>query len=160
MWHWGKDSEEGSEHYLNGVQYPMEVQLFHWNTKYANYTNASLYSDGLAAVSFFYEVTAADNPAISGQLKVVKEVIDSVNGVIDLVTGSQAESRVFQWPNLEKEIPTSSLSQLLPAGGLDASDEYFYYNGSLTLPNTTTSNQGRTFDDYTLREGVKKCIHF
>ena len=144
IWHWGKDSQEGSEHYLNGVQYPMEVQLFHWNTRYADYKTASGKSDGLAAVSFFYEVTAADNPAISGQIKIVEEVVDSVNGV-------QAEHQFFEWPNLEKEFPISLLSQLLPAGGLDASDEYFYYNGSLTLPNTTTLNSGRTFDE--------DCIH-
>ena len=49
-----------------------------------------------------------------------------------------------EWPNWEREFPTRSLSQLFPAGGLDASDDYFYYNGSLTLPNTTTLTTSNT----------------
>ena len=126
MWHWGRNSKEGSEHYLNGVQYPMEVQLFHWNTKYANYKTASSYADGLAAVSFFHEVSSEDNPAISKQIRVLEELIQSL-----------PKRHFVGWPNWEREFPTSSLSQLLPAEGLDASDDYFYYNGSLTLPNTT-----------------------
>ena len=104
----------------------MEVQLFHWNAKYANYTNASLYSDGIAAVSFFHGVSSADNPVISGQIRVLEELI-----------GGLPERHFVEWPNWEREFPTSSLSQLLPVGGLDASDNYFFYNGSLTLPNTT-----------------------
>ena len=126
MWHWGRNSQEGSEHYLNGVQYPMEVQLFHWNAKYADYKTASSYSDGLVAVSFFHEVSSADNPVISRQIRVLEELIQSLS-----------KRHFVNWPNWEREFPTSSLSQLLPVGGLDASDNYFFYNGSLTLPNTT-----------------------
>ena len=110
----------------------MEVQLFHWNAKYADYKTASSYQDGLVAVSFFHEVSSADNPVISKQIRVLEELIQSL-----------AKRHFVNWPNWEREFPTSSLSQLLPEEGLDASDDYFYYNGSLTLPNTTiltTSN--------------------
>ena len=110
----------------------MEVQLFHWNAKYADYKAASSYEDGLVAVSFFHEVSSADNPVISKQIRVLEELIQSL-----------AKRHFVNWPNWEREFPTSSLSQLLPAEGLDTSDDYFYYNGSLTLPNTTiltTSN--------------------
>ena len=107
----------------------MEVQLFHWNTKYTDYTTAATNSDGLAAVSFFYEVSSEDNPVISEQIRELEEEI-----------GSQATRNFFpQWPNWEKPFKTSSLSQLLPNGGLDVSDNYFYYSGSLTLPNTTST---------------------
>ena len=113
---------------MNGVQQPMEVQLFHWNTKYTDYTAAAKNSDGLAAVSFFYEVStsSADNPEISEQISVLEELI-----------GGQAERQFLKWPNLEKPLKTNFLSQLLPTGGLDVSDDYFYYSGSLTLPTTT-----------------------
>ena len=144
MWHWGKNSFEGSEHHLNGVQQPMEVQLFHWNTKYSDYPNAATYSDGLAAVSFFYEVSSADNPAISEQISFVKQL----NVVLD--EWIQAQRHFIEWPNFETSFPTSSLNHLLPTtggllstnGGLDVSDNYFYYSGSLTLPNTTTTITG------------------
>ena len=106
----------------------MEVQLFHWNAKYADYKAASSYPDGLVAVSFFHEVSSADNPVISKQIRVLEELIQSLS-----------KRHFVNWPNWEREFPTSSLSQLFPAEGLDASDNYFYYNGSLTLPNTTTS---------------------
>ena len=71
VWHWGENSLEGSEHYLNGVQQPMEIQLFHWNTKYSDYTTASQNPNGLSAVSFFYQVSSTDNPVIAGQLEVL-----------------------------------------------------------------------------------------
>ena len=115
----------------------MEVQLFHWNTKYSDYNTAANNSDGLAAVSFFYEVSSADNPAIVGQISVLEQLIE----VLEQQVGSrgQPQRHFVEWPNLEKPFPTSSLSQLLPSGGLDVSDNYFYYSGSLTLPNTTTT---------------------
>ena len=56
----------------------MEVQLFHWNTKYSDYTAAATNSDGLAAVSFFYEVSSEDNPEISGQLKVLEKLTNGL----------------------------------------------------------------------------------
>ena len=95
----------------------MEVQLIHWNTKYSDYTTAANNSDGLAAVSFFYEVSSEDNPEISGQINVLEELM-----------GDQAQRNFVKWPNLEKPLETSSLSQLLPTGGLDVSDDYFYYS--------------------------------
>ena len=121
----------------------MEVQLFHWNTKYSDYTTAATNSDGLAAVSFFYEVSSEDNPVISEQIRELEEEI-----------GSQATRNFFpQWPNWEKPFKTSSLSQLLPTGGLDVSDNYFYYSGSLTLPNTTSTFTPPT-DRQTNRQSV------
>ena len=134
VWHWGENSLEGSEHYLDGVQQPMEVQLFHWNTKYTDYTAAAKNSDGLAAVSFFYEVSSADNPAISGQLKVLGQLIEA----LEQDDGGSAQQN-FTQNAVYDTFPTSSLSQLLPTGGLDVSDNYFYYSGSLTLPNTTST---------------------
>ena len=142
MWHWGENSLEGSEHYLDGVQQPMEVQLFHWNTKYTDYTAAAKNSDGLAAVSFFYEVSSADNPAISGQLKVLGQLIEA----LEQDDGGSAQQN-FTQNAVYDTFPTSSLSQLLPTGGLDVSDNYFYYNGSLTLPNTTILTTTNMFVD-------------
>ena len=135
----------------------MEVQLFHWNTKYMDYTTAAMNSDGLAAVSFFYEVSSADNPAISGQLKVLGQLIEA----LEQDDGGSAQQN-FTQNAFYDTFPTSSLSQLLPTGGLDVSDNYFYYSGSLTLPNTTSTftplpATGRAFtstDQQTNRQSV------
>ena len=155
VWHWGENSLQGSEHHLDGVQQPMEVQLFHWNTKYSDYNTAAQETDGLAAVSFFYEVSSADNPEISGQISVLEQLIE----VSEQKFGNLAQRHFAEWLNLEKPFPTSSLSQLLPSGSLDVSDNYFYYSGSLTLPNTTTTTTITTTTTLTASRAKQTNAH-
>ena len=144
MWHWGENSLEGSEHYLNGVQQPMEIQLFHWNTKYSDYITASQNADGLSAVSFFYELSATNNSAIAKQLDVLSDLINS-SPLYQLVgTGLEAASAFY--PEFEQPFPVTSLSQLLPDGGVAVSDNYFHYKGSQTLPRTPYSPTFSTKD--------------
>ena len=138
MWHWGENSSEGSEHYLNGVQQPMEVQLFHWNTKYSDYVTASQNSDGLAAVSFFYEVATTDNPVLAKQIEVLGYLAEST----PLYHGQDldhAKYPFFFHPEFEEPFSIRDLSQLLPSGGIDVSDNYFHYTGSQTLPRAPVS---------------------
>ena len=125
MWHWSNDSKEGSEHYLNGVQYPMEMQLYHWNTKYSNCDNAATQPDGLVAVSFFYEISEEPNPRIQDFIEATKLLEDETRHM-----------------GMEFEVPYpagSTLDLLLPEGGIGTSDNYFHYDGSLTLPNTNST---------------------
>ena len=125
MWHWSDDSKEGSEHYLNGVQYPMEMQLYHWNTKYSNYDNAATQPDGLVAASFFYEISEEPNPRIQDFIEATKLLEDETRHM-----------------GIEFEVPYpagSTLDLLLPEGGIGTSDNYFHYDGSLTLPNTNST---------------------
>ena len=64
-WHWGANSSRGSEHTLNGKEYPLEVHLVHVNTKY--YVNGApsadnfAMPDGLAVLGIFYEISTEDN---------------------------------------------------------------------------------------------------
>ena len=137
VWHWGENSLEGSEHHLNGVQQPMEVQLFHWNTKYSDYTTASQNPDGLSAVSFFYEVSSTDNPVIAGQLETL--------GNLNLTNGAalyRNHNNQIYFPEFEQPFPTTSLSHLLPDGGLEESDNYFHYKGSQTQPRVSMTSPG------------------
>lgn len=125
VWHWGNNSKEGSEHYLNGVQYPMEVQLFHWDTKYFDYDIASTKSDGLAAVSLMYEISEEPNLQLQDLIEATKRLEDEASHM-----------------GIEFEVPLSkgaSLDKLLPEGGLANSDNYFYYEGSLTLPRNSNT---------------------
>ena len=120
IWHWGENSDEGSEHTLYDAQYPMELQLFHYNTKYLNYETASLHSDGLAAVSFFYENSARNNTAIDSLLEPI---------------GTLEEEVLNMGVEFEVPLTVDTLGALLPQDGLQLWDNYYYYSGSQTLPN-------------------------
>jgi carbonic anhydrase len=39
--HWGEDNEEGSEHTINGMHFPLEVHLVHYNSKYKSFDEAA-----------------------------------------------------------------------------------------------------------------------
>ena len=38
--HWGRTRSEGSEHYIEGKQYAAEMHFVHYNTRYANLSEA------------------------------------------------------------------------------------------------------------------------
>ena len=56
-WHWGKDSERGSEHIVDGKPYAMAMHLVHKNSKYPNLTSALQHADGLAVLEVHYVVS-------------------------------------------------------------------------------------------------------
>jgi carbonic anhydrase len=101
------------------VQYPAEIQLFHWNTKYS-YNEAISAPDGLVAISFLYEVAETDNPALDTWLSGAQRLESSC---------SRSQSNTCREP-----LAGLNMSELLPPGGIQLSDNYFYYNGSITLP--------------------------
>ena len=104
----------------------MELQLFTYNSKYLDYENASLHADGLAAVSFFYETSAINNTAIDSLLTPINNLEEEVSNM-----------------GMEFEVPMSdsvdTLAALLPQGGLQLWDNYYYYSGSKTLPQNETA---------------------
>lgn len=83
--HWGGDSTKGSEHTLNGNEYPMELHIVTYNTKYADLDTALPNSDGLAVLGFFFQVSTSENanfaPIVSGLSNVVqKDQTHSITG--------------------------------------------------------------------------------
>ena len=107
----------------------MELQLFHYNTKYLDYETASLNSDGLAAVSLFYQISATNNTALSALFSATSTLTGEVRNM-----------------GVEFEVPVRgvevNLDALLPPGGVQLWDNYYYYSGSQTLPRNQTA-----FDD-------------
>lgn len=56
--HWGKTSEEGSEHTVDGKAYAAELHFVHWNCdKYSSFIEAASYPDGLAVLGVFLKVS-------------------------------------------------------------------------------------------------------
>ena len=55
-WHWGINNSIGSEHVVDGVRYPLEIHMVHYNEKYTNKDEAFLHPDGVAVNTFLYAV--------------------------------------------------------------------------------------------------------
>ncbi|XP_072743312.1 carbonic anhydrase 1 [Anoplolepis gracilipes] len=64
LFHWGPSNEEGSEHTLDYVRYPMELQIVHRKRGIKSTLDAIALGakDGIAIVSFFLQINYADNP--------------------------------------------------------------------------------------------------
>uniref|UniRef100_A0A8C0HC81 Carbonic anhydrase n=1 Tax=Chelonoidis abingdonii TaxID=106734 RepID=A0A8C0HC81_CHEAB len=54
--HWGNLEGNGSEHTIDGHQFPMELHLVHMNTKYKTVNEAKGHPNGLAVLGFLYKV--------------------------------------------------------------------------------------------------------
>jgi carbonic anhydrase len=121
-WHWGSTNTKGSEHTMDGKEFPMELHLVHWNTKYADISEAVGHSDGLAVLGFFYEISDTDNPSLSGITQVA-------NTARRLQVKARRDRRAT---SSGVSVPADvELNQLIPK---DKLEEYFYYPGSLTTP--------------------------
>uniref|UniRef100_A0A665VLF5 Carbonic anhydrase n=3 Tax=Echeneis naucrates TaxID=173247 RepID=A0A665VLF5_ECHNA len=105
--HWGASDERGSEHTVDGIKFPCELHLVHWNTKYLSFGEAASQPDGLAVVGVFLKIGSA-NP----RLQRVLDALDAIK-----TKGKQADFANFD------------PSTLVP-GCLD----YWTYDGSLTTP--------------------------
>ncbi|GAB6025955.1 Carbonic AnHydrase [Chamberlinius hualienensis] len=107
--HWGNISTYGSEHTLNYLQLPMEMQLIHRNIKYNSLAEARNKSDGLAIISILLKLNRDDN--------------DNLRGVV-------YNLRDVRWNGQYRCIKPFPILNLLPP----SFGYYYSYNGSLTAP--------------------------
>ncbi|CAL8370551.1 unnamed protein product [Boreogadus saida] len=105
--HWGASDDRGCEHTVNGVMFPCELHLVHWNTKYPSFGEAASQPDGLAVVGVFLKIGSA-NPRL-------QKVLDALNAI-----KSKGKQNIFE--NFDPKT-------LLPV-----SLDYWTYDGSLTTP--------------------------
>lgn len=108
--HWGRTSDVGAEHLVNGKAYAAELHVVHWNTELCScVTEAVKSATGVAVLGVFFQV-GAENAA----LKKLVDLMPSVKYAgdkTDIVDGFDPAS-------------------LLPADRT----EYWTYSGSLTTP--------------------------
>ncbi|XP_069687668.1 carbonic anhydrase 2-like [Periplaneta americana] len=108
--HWGSDDSIGSEHTVSNVSFPMEMHLVHYKKAYGSQEEATKYEDGLAVVSFLFQISDRANPAL--------------NAIIpfnDAVVGAELEV------TLSRPFPLEMLDISFPS-------DYVTYLGSLTTP--------------------------
>ncbi|XP_031721430.1 receptor-type tyrosine-protein phosphatase zeta-like isoform X2 [Anarrhichthys ocellatus] len=110
--HWGRcnATSDGSEHSLNGMKYPLEMQIFCYDPDDFQSLDAAVREGGrIAALAVLFEISLEDNQNFS-------PVIEAVNTV----------SRFDKSGSME----AFTLRSLLP----NITDKYYIYNGSLTAP--------------------------
>uniref|UniRef100_A0A8C5WN27 Carbonic anhydrase n=1 Tax=Laticauda laticaudata TaxID=8630 RepID=A0A8C5WN27_LATLA len=116
--HWGDLKRNGSEHYIDGIQYPMELHIVHMNIKYKTVNEAKQHPNGLAVLSFLFKVRSSEY-----------DYTDNTN-YNTVVASLRNISRAGEYVDMAS---TFSLSNLLPS--LASLSKYYRYKGSLTTPN-------------------------
>ncbi|XP_034539964.1 carbonic anhydrase 4a [Notolabrus celidotus] len=112
--HWGNNGGPGSEHTIDGEQYPMELHIVHMKHHYTDLTTALSDPEGVAVLGFFYERSNSANRKYDPIINALKS-IQNKDGNTSL-------------------LPVS-LAQLIPTEQNLTS--YYRYKGSLTTPGCT-----------------------
>ncbi|KAM6926632.1 receptor-type tyrosine-protein phosphatase zeta [Lycodopsis pacificus] len=110
--HWGRcnASSEGSEHSLDGVKYPLEMQIYCYEARRFGSLDESMKAGGrVTALAVLFETSVDDNANYAA-------IMDAVNSV----------SRYGKSGPVLPFAPRG----LLP----DSTEKFFVYNGSLTTP--------------------------
>ncbi|XP_053723308.1 receptor-type tyrosine-protein phosphatase gamma-like isoform X8 [Synchiropus splendidus] len=109
--HWGpSNGSEGSEHSINGRRFPVEMQIYMYNSDDFDSLSAALREKRIiAAMAVFFQAGGKDNPAVD-------PVIHGLRGVV------HHEKETFLEPFVLKDLLPSSLGS------------YYRYTGSLTTP--------------------------
>ncbi|XP_016104331.1 carbonic anhydrase 9-like [Sinocyclocheilus grahami] len=59
--HWGTNGGPGSEHTVDGEQYPMELHIVHMKQRFNRLEDALRDPSGIAVLGFFYEESSSSN---------------------------------------------------------------------------------------------------
>ncbi|XP_019903389.2 carbonic anhydrase 4 isoform X1 [Esox lucius] len=114
--HWGNKGGPGSEHTIDGEQYPMELHIVHIKQQYSNLEDALKDPSGVAVLGFFYEESPRDNRKYDPIVKALQSIVK---------------------PGTNTSLGAVSLEQLIPSQ--QNLTKFYRYRGSLTTPGCTES---------------------
>ncbi|XP_053503810.1 carbonic anhydrase 4b [Ictalurus furcatus] len=114
--HWGKNGGPGSEHTIDGEQYPMEMHIVHIKKDYSSVEEAVKDPSGLAVFGFLYEESDRE----------VNEYDSIINALPHI-----------RFPGNKTVLASVSLKMLIPPH--NTLMRYFRYSGSLTTPDCAES---------------------
>ncbi|XP_031630806.1 carbonic anhydrase 7-like [Contarinia nasturtii] len=108
--HWGENDTMGSEDFIDGHSFPMELHMVFYKKQYRNVRSAMENSDGLTVLAFFFHLDDEDN----------KNYIE----ITELL------------PNVSEPETSTTFTRLKSLKDLILNDlnEYYTYHGSLTTP--------------------------
>ncbi|XP_068585641.1 carbonic anhydrase 4a isoform X1 [Cebidichthys violaceus] len=112
--HWGNNGGPGSEHTIDGEQYPMELHIVHMKHHYTDLTTALSDPQGVAVLGFFYERSNSAN-------RKYEPIINALQSI--------------KAANRNTSLHSISLAQLIPPE--QNLTTYYRYKGSLTTPGCT-----------------------
>ncbi|XP_078523973.1 carbonic anhydrase 15-like [Lissotriton helveticus] len=110
--HWGGPNQDGSEHRIDGKQFPMELHIVHLNSKYKSIAAAKADPNGLAVLGLLFKVVETDNT--------------NYNTIVEAMKSVSLEGQFVELAS------TFRLDSLLPRA--DTLSRYYRYRGSLTTP--------------------------
>uniref|UniRef100_A0A8C4IED6 Carbonic anhydrase n=1 Tax=Dicentrarchus labrax TaxID=13489 RepID=A0A8C4IED6_DICLA len=133
--HWGKDGGPGSEHMIDGEQFPMEMHIVHIKDEYNSLSQAVRDRTGVAVLGFFFQVSESANKKFDPLINALKYI-------------TQPSTTTLRGVSLEMFIP--------PQKNLA---KYFRYDGSLTTPNCAEAVVWSLFEN-TIPLGRKQLAAF
>jgi len=114
IFHWGHDSTQGSEHSIDGWQYPGEMQFIGWDTRYKSYEQASKVPGGIAIAVFLLQLSKEDNSNFNWFL-----------GNLYKINGTDRPA----------EMGVRNMNWVYPVDSAPTHDcEYYLYEGSSSYP--------------------------
>ncbi|XP_078100839.1 carbonic anhydrase 4b [Sander vitreus] len=109
--HWGKDGGPGSEHTIDGEQFPMEMHIVHIKEEHNNLSQAAKDQTGVAVLGFVFEESKSANKKFDPLINALKNITQPADRTT--LTGVSLEMLIPPQKNMTK---------------------YFRYDGSLTTP--------------------------
>ncbi|ESO02349.1 hypothetical protein HELRODRAFT_65386, partial [Helobdella robusta] len=107
---WGSDDSRGSEHTFKSRQYPLELHLIHYNTKYKSLNEAMAHADGLAVLAVLCQVFSSTIGEILRLVGSVKESGRSVQVKIKpFLLLPQEKGSFFRYPGSLTTPPCSEI---------------------------------------------------
>jgi len=115
--HWGKWDKRGSEHTLDGKEFPLELHVVHTQDGNTDPLNTD---SGLSVTGFFFEIDKFDNPALNPIVEGLKQITAADASIPFINSGFRLDQLIA---------PAAPVSN----GGA-SSYKYSTYSGSLTTP--------------------------